>query len=65
MKQKTLLVGGLCVALGAYLYEIIKNYSNDLAFPAALTQVDWLRILFIGLFSMIFVGFLNRRKRNN
>lgn len=64
MKQKFLL-GGLGVAFGVYLYEVIGNLYNEASFPVALINVDWLRVLFIGLFSMGFVAWLERRKQKD
>lgn len=61
MNQKNLQLG-LGIAFGVYLYEVLTNLYNKLGFPGALTSVDWLRIFFIGLFSVLIMSLLNRSR---
>ncbi|MBO0933755.1 hypothetical protein [Fibrella aquatilis] len=63
--NKNTIWAGVGIALGSYLYEVANNLYQKLALGSALVDVNWLRILFLGLFSLIIVSLLNRRKQTN
>ena len=53
MKNQQALKIGLGLALGAYIYEVIKNLLDHQTISNALISLDWKRVIFIGVFGLI------------
>ena len=53
MKNQQALKIGLGLALGAYIYEVIKNLLDNQTISDALINLDWKRVIFIGVFGAI------------
>ena len=53
MKNQQALKIGLGLALGAYIYEVIKNLLDSQSISNALINLDWKRVIFIGFFGAI------------
>ena len=60
MKKKTLRFG-IGMMAGIYLYGVANNLYAHLGFPDAFISLDWKRILFVGIFGMIFSYLLDRK----
>ena len=60
MRNNTLNVG-LGLALGAYIYEFINNLLEQQSLSNALTDVDWKRVLFMGIFGAIVSYFFYKK----
>ena len=56
MKNKALTVG-LSLLVGTYLYEVIDNLLSHQPLSNALTNLDWKRVIFIGVFGAIISHF--------
>ena len=52
MKNNTIGIG-LSLGLGVYIYEVISNLLGQQSLSNALTDVDWKRVIFIGIFGSI------------
>lgn len=52
MKNNTLTFG-LGLGLGAYIYEVISNLLEQQPLLSALTDLDWKRVIFIGVFGSV------------
>ena len=52
MKNNTLIIG-LSLGLGAYVYEVISNLLEQQPLSNALTDLDWKRVIFIGIFGVV------------
>lgn len=60
MRNNTLNIG-LGLALGAYIYEFINNLLEQQPLSNALTDVDWKRVLFMGIFGAIVSYFFYKK----
>ena len=60
MKNNALNIG-LGLALGAYIYEFINNLLEQQSLSNALTDVDWKRVLFMGIFGAIVSHFFYKK----
>ena len=60
MKNNTLNIG-LGLALGAYIYEFINNLLEQQPLSNALTDVDWKRVLFMGILGAIVSHFFYKK----
>lgn len=60
MRRNYILLG-LCLAAGAYLYDVLTNLYGKIPLAEALIAVNWGRILFMGLLGAIVVRFLPDR----
>lgn len=60
MKNNTLTFG-LGLGLGAYIYEVISNLLEKQSLSNALTDVDWKRVIFIGVFGAIVYYFFYKK----
>ena len=60
MKNNALNIG-LGLALGAYIYEVINNLLEQQSLSNALTDVDWKRVLFMGIFGAIVSCFFYKK----
>ena len=60
MRNNTLNIG-LGLALGAYIYEFINNLLEQQSLSNALTDVDWKRVLFMGIFGAIVSYFFYKK----
>ena len=60
MKNNALNIG-LGLALGAYIYEVINNLLEQQSLSNALTDVDWKRVLFMGIFGAIVSYFFYKK----
>ena len=60
MRNNTLNIG-LGLALGAYIYEFINNLLEQQPLSNALTDVDWKRVLFMGIFGAIVSCFFYKK----
>jgi hypothetical protein len=49
MRNKVIITG-ISLALGAYIYEVSKNLFNNPPLSNALTDLDWKRVIFMGVF---------------
>ena len=52
MENNTLKIG-LGLGLGAYIYEVINNLLEHQPLSNALTDLDWKRVVFIGIFGAV------------
>jgi hypothetical protein len=41
---------GIGLLAGAYIYEVSKNLYNNQSLSNALTDLDWKRVIFVGVF---------------
>jgi hypothetical protein len=60
MKNNTLKFG-LGLGVGTYIYEAINNLLEQQSLSSALTDVDWKRVIFIGVFGSIVSYFLYKK----
>jgi hypothetical protein len=44
---------GLGLGLGAYIYEVFNNLLDHQPLSNALTDLDWKRVIFIGVFGSV------------
>jgi hypothetical protein len=51
--ENKILKFGLGLGLGAYIYEVINNLLEHQSLSSALTDVDWKRVIFIGVFGSV------------
>lgn len=49
MKNKALKIG-LSLLAGTYIYEVINNLLSHQPLSNALTNLDWKRVIFMGVF---------------
>ena len=52
MKNQALKIG-LGLALGAYIYEVINNLLAHQSISDALVNLDWKRVIFMGVFGLV------------
>lgn len=52
---------GLGLAVGAYIYEVINNLLEHEPISNALIDVDWKRVIFMGIFGAIISYFYYKR----
>ena len=64
MIRKNYILLSLAIAAGVYLYEVLSNLLSKVPFLQALTEVDWGRIVFIGLFAGIASSWLLSRSKS-
>jgi hypothetical protein len=60
MKNNTLKFG-LGLGLGVYIYEVFNNLLQHQPLSSALTDVDWKRVIFIGVFGSVVSYFVNKK----
>ncbi len=60
MENNTLKIG-LGLGLGAYIYEIINNLLEQQPLSNALTDLDWKRVIFIGIFGSVISYFFYKK----
>ena len=60
MKNNALTIG-IGLALGAYIYEVINNLLEKQPLSNALTDLDWKRVIFIGVFGVVVSYFFDRK----
>jgi hypothetical protein len=60
MKNSTIGIG-LSLGLGVYIYEVIDNLLEQQPLSNALTDVDWKRVLFMGVFGVIIYYFFYKK----
>jgi hypothetical protein len=60
MKNNTIEFG-LSLGLGVYIFEVIDNLLAQQPLSNALTDVDWKRVLFMGVFGVIIYYFFYKK----
>ena len=60
MKNNTLSIG-LSLGLGVYIYEVINNLLEKKPLLNALTDVDWKRVIFMGIFGAVVSYFFYKK----
>jgi hypothetical protein len=60
MKNNTIGIG-LSLGLGVYIYEVINNLLEQQPLSDALSDVDWRRVLFMGVFGAIIYYFFYKK----
>ncbi len=61
MKNNTFIKIGLGLGLGAYIYEVINNLLDHQPISNALTDLDWKRVIFIGVFGSVMYYFFHKK----
>jgi hypothetical protein len=60
MENNTLKIG-LGLGLGAYIYEVINNLLGQQSLLNALIDVDWKRVIFMGIFGSVVSYFFYKK----
>jgi hypothetical protein len=60
MKNNTLKFG-LGLSIGTYIYEVINNLLEQQLLSSALTEVDWKRVIFMGIVGAVIHYFFYKK----